>query len=216
MPEIAPRRIPTHQATAPVVIENAKGGSANDHITGNEVGNILTGNLGNDTVAGLGGDDTFVFNFDVGTQIQWFREGDSPAAQATQTAWDVYAAQLDGWHDALVTQYGLDLDTTDTLIVVGAGKNAGITFRYDNSFTLATSVHGDGSDLLTDFGQGNDHLQFNGMSEAEFVQLHASGLLSVTTDNTDTVISWGDGSITLAGQTLTFDSLLNGDYILFG
>ena len=123
---------------------------------------------------------------------------------------------MDAWHDALVALYGLDLDTTDTLNVVGAGKNDGITFRYDNSFTLATSVHGDGYDLLTDFGEGNDHLQFNGMSEAEFVQLHASGLLSVTTDKTGTMISWGDGSITLADRTLTFDSLLNSDYILFG
>src|SRR5262245_6022866 len=199
-----------------VIIENAKGGSGNDHITGNEVGNILVGNLGNDTEAGLGGDDTFVFNFDVGTQIQWFRDGDSPAAQAKETAWGAYALQLDGWHDALAAQYGLDLDTTDTLTVTGAGKNAGITFQFDNSFTLATSVHGDGYDILTDFGQGQDHLQFNGMTEGEFVQLHASGSLAVTDVNNDTVVSWGNGSITLAGQTLTFESLLNGDYIIFG
>jgi hypothetical protein len=148
--------------------------------------------------------------------VQWFRDGDSPAAQAKQTAWDAYAHQLDGWHDALVAQYGLDLDTTDTLIVAGAQKNAGITFQYDNSFTLANSVHGDGYDILTDFGQGHDHLQFNGMSEGEFVQLHESGSLAVTGVNTDTVISWGDGSITLVGQTFTFDSLLKGDYIIFG
>ena len=51
-----------------VVIENAKGGSGTDHITGNQVGNILVGGLGNDTETGLGGDDTFVFNFVVGTQ----------------------------------------------------------------------------------------------------------------------------------------------------
>ena len=79
----------------------------------------------------------------------------------------------------------------------------------------ALSVHGDGYDTLTDFGKGNDHLQFNGMSEDEFVQLHASGLLAVTA-NTDTVISWGDGAVTLVGQSLTFDSLLNGGYIVFG
>jgi hypothetical protein len=100
--------------------------------------------------------------------------------------------------------------------VTGAGKNAGITFQFDNSFTLATSVHGDGYDTLTDFGQGHDHLQFNGMTGGEFVQLHASGSLAVTDVNNDTVISWGNGSITLAGQTLTFDSLLTGDYIIFG
>jgi hypothetical protein len=197
-----------------VVIENAKGGSGADQITGNDVGNILVGGLGNDTETGLGGDDTFVFNFDVGTQTQWFREGDSPAGLARQHAWDLYDLQLEGWHDALVAQYGLDLDTADTLIVAGAGKNTGITFQFDNSFTLATSVHGDGYDTLSDFDQG-DHLQFDGMSKAEFTQLHASGSLDVTAVSEDTVISWGDGSITLQGQALTFDSLLNGDYIMF-
>ena len=54
------------------------------------------------------------------------------------------------------------------------------------------------------------------MSEDEFVQLHTSGLLAVTNNGSNTVIGWGDGSITLVGQALTFNSLLNGDYILFG
>ena len=197
-----------------VVIENAKGGSGNDHITGNEFANILTGGLGNDTEIGGGGDDTFVLNFDVATQTVSFRDGDSPAGYATQLAWHVYDLLLDGWHDALVAQYGLDLDTANTLIVVGAGKNAGSTFQFDNSFTLVTSVHGDGNDTLT-VDQG-DHLQFNGMSEDEFVQLHTSGLLAVTNNGSNTEISWGDGSITMVGLALTFDSLLNGDYIIFG
>ena len=65
------------------------------------------------------------------------------------------------------------------------------------------------------FDQG-DHLQFNSISEDEFVQLHTSGLLAVTNNGSNTVIGWGDGSITLVGLALTFDSLLNGDYILFG
>jgi Peptidase M10 serralysin C terminal len=195
-----------------VVIENAKGGSGNDHITGNEFANILTGGLGNDTEIGGGGDDTFVLNFDVGTQTVWFRDGASPVGYANQQAWHAYDLQLDGWHDALVAQYGLDLDTANSLIVAGAGQNAGSTFQFDNSFTLVTSVHGDGYDTLT-FDQG-DHLQFNGMSEDEFLQLHTSGLLAVTNNGSNTEISWGDGSITLPGQTLTFDSLLN-DYIIF-
>ena len=197
-----------------VVIENAKGGSGNDHITGNEFANILTGGLGNDTEIGGGGDDTFVLNFDVATQTVWFRDGDSPAGNANQQAWQVYDLQLDGWHDALVAQYGLDLDTANTLLVAGAGKNASSTFQFDNSFTLVTSVHGDGYDTLT-FDHG-DHLQFNSISEDEFVQLHTSGLLAVTNNGSNTVIGWGDGSITLVGLALTFDSLLNGDYILFG
>ena len=43
--------------------------SGNDNITGNEFANILTGGLGNDTEIGGGGDDTFVLNFDVATQM---------------------------------------------------------------------------------------------------------------------------------------------------
>jgi hypothetical protein len=198
-----------------VAIENAKGGSGNDHITGNELANVLIGGLGNDTETGGGNDDTFIFTFNVGTQTQWFREGDSPAGSANQHAWSVYDHQLDGWHDALVDLYGLDLETADTLIVAGTGKNTGSTFQFDNSFTLATSVQGEGYDTLMDFGEG-DHLRFDGMSENEFTQLHASGLLAVAAVSEDTVISWGNGSITLKDQTLTFDSLLTGDYIMFG
>jgi serralysin len=41
-----------------VVIENAIGGSGNDTLTGNAVGNFLAGVLGNDSVLGLEGDDT--------------------------------------------------------------------------------------------------------------------------------------------------------------
>jgi Ca2+-binding RTX toxin-like protein len=206
------------------VIENAITGDGNDVLTGNSASNKLYGARGNDTLNGsLGddllnggtGDDTFVFNFEVETQTQSFRKGNSPSGHANQSAWDRYELQLDGWYGALIAQYGVDLDTSDTLIVTGSGKNFGSTFRFDNTFSFATSVHGDGHDILTDFGQGNDHLQFNGMSEAEFVQLHASGLLTVTA-NTDTVISWGDGAVTLVGQSLTFDALLNDGHIIFG
>ena len=56
---------------------------------------------------------------------------------------------------------------------------------------------------------------FDGLSEDEFIQLHASGLLSVTTVSDATVIGWGDGSITLQQQALNFDSLLNSGYIEF-
>ncbi|HEV8679979.1 MAG TPA: M10 family metallopeptidase C-terminal domain-containing protein [Stellaceae bacterium] len=39
-------------------IENAKGGSGNDTITGNEANNVLYGNAGNDSIKGAGGADT--------------------------------------------------------------------------------------------------------------------------------------------------------------
>jgi Peptidase M10 serralysin C terminal/Matrixin len=198
-----------------VVIENAQGGAGNDLITGNEAANILTGGGGNDSETGGGGGDSFVFAFNVGTTVSLFRDGDSPSGHANQAAWTRYDQQLDAWHDALVSTYGVDLDTTDTLVVGGAGQNAGQTFHFDNSFTLATSVHGDGYDIVADLGAG-DHLRFDGMSAGEFIQLHASGLLSVSAVSDDTVISWGDGSITLQHQALTFDALLNGGFIQFG
>src|SRR5262245_5971824 len=44
------------------VIENAKGGSGADTITGNDIANVLRGNGGNDTVDGAGGDDTYVLS----------------------------------------------------------------------------------------------------------------------------------------------------------
>ena len=41
-----------------VTIENATGGSGDDTITGNQVGNVLQGGAGNDSLSGLGGSDT--------------------------------------------------------------------------------------------------------------------------------------------------------------
>ncbi|WP_134497553.1 M10 family metallopeptidase C-terminal domain-containing protein [Microvirga pakistanensis] len=44
------------------VIENATGGKGNDLIVGNAYANVIKGGLGNDTLKGLGGRDTFVFS----------------------------------------------------------------------------------------------------------------------------------------------------------
>jgi serralysin len=43
-----------------VVIENAVGGSGNDGLTGNAVGNLLDGGAGNDVISGLEGGDTLI------------------------------------------------------------------------------------------------------------------------------------------------------------
>lgn len=43
-----------------IVIENAVGGSGNDGLTGNAVGNLLDGGAGNDVISGLEGGDTLI------------------------------------------------------------------------------------------------------------------------------------------------------------
>ena len=45
-----------------VVIEDARGGSGADRITGNEVDNLLSGNGGNDVIDGGGGNDTALYS----------------------------------------------------------------------------------------------------------------------------------------------------------
>ncbi|MFZ2268248.1 MAG: M10 family metallopeptidase, partial [Azonexus sp.] len=45
-----------------VVIENATGGSGNDQLVGNDVGNVLNGGAGADTLIGGLGDDTYVID----------------------------------------------------------------------------------------------------------------------------------------------------------
>ena len=42
------------------LLENAYGGRGDDHITGNDVANLLVGNAGNDTLIGAAGDDTLI------------------------------------------------------------------------------------------------------------------------------------------------------------
>ncbi|MFK7753713.1 MAG: M10 family metallopeptidase [Sedimentitalea sp.] len=49
-----------YQSDLRSLIENAKGGSGNDLISGNEADNRLTGNAGNDRMNGLAGDDTLL------------------------------------------------------------------------------------------------------------------------------------------------------------
>ena len=41
-----------------VTFENARGGSGDDNITGNEISNLILGNRGNDTITGNGGNDS--------------------------------------------------------------------------------------------------------------------------------------------------------------
>ena len=52
--------IPVLSTAFDTIIENAKGGSGNDLIIGNEIVNTLSGGSGNDTIDGAGGDDTLV------------------------------------------------------------------------------------------------------------------------------------------------------------
>lgn len=60
-----------------VTIENAIGGSGDDKIIGNQVGNRLTGGLGNDSLRGNGGSDVFVFANDGSRDtIEDFAKGD--------------------------------------------------------------------------------------------------------------------------------------------
>ena len=202
-----------------VVIENAIGGASNDEITGNDFANLIDARLGDDTITGGGGED--IFQFDFRSNIPRYDQGESsafgaPTGSANVSAWGKYLAQVDKWHDNLSSEFGLDVDLSETSIV-GAGRNAGTVFQFDSSFTKAIGLQGEGYDLITDWQPGIDHLSFHGLTNPEFNQLLLAGLVSIDAngnvvggDQNDTVVAWSGGSITFQDVVLTPAEVLSG------
>ncbi|WP_270935789.1 M10 family metallopeptidase C-terminal domain-containing protein [Falsiroseomonas oryzae] len=209
-----------------VVIEDAIGSALADDITGNDAANRIAGEGGADTVTGGGGADRFAIDFDLDTATQWFRPnaagtgGITPNGNAAAPAWRNYVERLAEWRSAMEASYGSDADPTETVITVRDGRGSA-TIRYDNSYTRITSVEGEGDDLVTDWEDGTDHLEFTGMTRAGFLHLLSGGGLTVSADAdlaggaaADTRIAWAGGSVTLQDVQIGAASLASGG-ILF-
>ncbi len=111
--------------------ENVVGGSGNDQLTGNALGNLLDGGFGNDTLTGGLGDDTYRFGPAVTTEADLVME---TAGQGTDTI--SFAAVSDN-----VT---LLLNTT---LVQNVHLNRTLKLNFANTFENA--VGGSGNDSLT-------------------------------------------------------------------
>lgn len=118
------------------VIENAVGGSGADQLIGNDVGNILTGGLGNDALDGGSNVDTAVVS------------GNAADYTLTQTAtgvWEVVGA--DGTDTLTAIEY---LQFDDELLRLLPGTGVSVNFE-----TADTSVYQAAMEGIRDF-DGND------------------------------------------------------------
>lgn len=157
------------------------GGPGNDFILGGyptiqwsnpDGGDRIIGGMGDDTMVGAAGYDTFVFRFvvteqrdQVLTTLQ-FRDGTTPAEAANAAAWTNYLTKLEHWRAGLEALHGADLSNTE-----------------DESVTLATSPRKSAKDVMTG-AQAYDK-DYSYMADGSTVSL------AVTGEGHDTIGRWG-------------------------
>ena len=197
--------------------DTLNGGAGNDSIVGGVGDDLIVGGAGNDVLEGgsnsgqdIGaGVNTFVFNFTLQTiagSTVYFRpnedgtDGNTPNANANPQAWQNYMDQLAAWRAEMALLYGSDSDiATESTTLINKKVPVGPTYTYDNSYTTAgvTTITGsDGFDTVKDLGN-DDVVELHGLaglSKTEF-----AALFDVSNDGTNSILSWGGGSITLLG-----------------
>lgn len=167
-------------------IENAFGGSGNDSLTGNALGNILNSGAGNDIISGLEGSDTLQGNqgndnIGGGLGNDFIRGG--------QGADTIRGGQ---GSDTIYGDRGVDLLT-------GAAGNDLFVFDFPEAV----------NNVITDFTRGEDRLQF---TTSLFANTDAV-LAASRTSGADTIITFfSGGSITLQSisSPLTSSDILIG------
>ncbi|WP_242046789.1 Calx-beta domain-containing protein [Calothrix parietina] len=165
------------------VIENARGGSGNDRLTGNALNNNLTGGSGNDQLQGLAGDDTL-----------WGGLGDDILTGGTGK--DKYLFQGSGaFTSTLGVDYISNFEAGEDLIVLSKA-----------TFTAVTNSAGQ---ALSDFAVVTDD-EFVNASNARIVFSQGSGSLFYNQDGnllgTDKVFEFarlGNPDITLASSNFS-------------
>ena len=171
------------------VIENAIGGSGNDEITGNHVGNRLSGLAGNDQMVGALGNDTLLGgagndSLYGGAQHDYLAGGDDN---------DVLFGE--GGVDTLLGQGGNDRMSGGwfgDVLFGGAGND---TMRGDGG---NDSLYGGADDDLMYGGSGNDQM-FGGVSGADTLYGGAQHDYLAGGDGND--VLYGEGGVdTLHGQ----------------
>ena len=140
-----------------ISIENVTGSAFDDIIVGaNDESNVLSGGAGNDTLFGLGGDDTFLFDSEFGNDtIEDFSEGD---------LLDVSALGILDLSQLSVTQEGANtiiranidgqLDAENSIVLTGV--DAATIDAADFVFTLDDAGTGAVSSLVSFDGAGFD------------------------------------------------------------
>jgi serralysin len=184
------------------VFEEIVGGSGNDMLTGNVLGNTLMGGSGNDSLLGGSGDDTYVFATATTAESDTVTEAASAGIETLSFS-------------SLTTDVILSLETTDVQTV-----HANRTLKLSATDVLENIVGGSGNDALSGNSlantltgnAGNDTLTGNGGDDS---LVGGSGddtyvFGSAMTAEADTVTEAANaGTDTLSFSSLTTDVILS-------
>ncbi|RYF93857.1 MAG: hypothetical protein EON95_07450 [Caulobacteraceae bacterium] len=212
-----------------VVIENARGGAGNDLLIGSELGNVLEGLLGNDSLYGLGGDDLLAGaagddRLDGGDGFDTADYSDAAAGVTVRLAQATRQNTVGAGRDLLVSVEGVvGSDFNDTLsgdawsnrLQGGAGDDRldglGGVDVLEGGAGNDRLVGGDGDDYLSDVDSGADSL-YGGAGNDILTVLHAWSNAKVVVDGGD-----GDDSFALGapgGMTFAYGGAGNDSFLL--
>lgn len=163
---------------------------------------------GNNTLTGGYGNDIFKFriNFDIDsrevTDTFDLAVPTQTSGANTNGVWNSWLDALAAWRAEMSAAYGADANTTttSTSYTYGAKNKQAGSATYDNTFSWTEEVitTNTSTNLITDFGNGNDSIQLAGVTAAQFAEYG-----SLTEDgNGNTIIAIGTFSITVAGADM--------------
>lgn len=216
------------------VIENVKGGSGADTISGNSAANSLFGGAGNDSIAGLGGDN-YLRGEDGNDLIQGGEafddingnQGNDTASGGLGDDWVVGGKDndsLSGDSGADIVYGNLGNDTGDGGSgddIIRGGQGDDLLFGSAGNDWISgdrgndTLTGGAGADTFNTFGDaGTDRVLDFSRAEGDRVRLDPGSTYTVSQVGSDTVINvTGGAQLILVGVS---QSGLTGDWIFVG
>ena len=145
-----------------VVIENANGGSAADHILGNSSNNLIDGGGGGDRMEGRGGNDTYIID-SLADQVIEFSGGGTDMVKSW-ISWTL-------------------ANNIERLQLLGIGNNA-------NGNGLANQIYGNAGNNLIDGGGAADRMEGFAGNDTYIVDNTSDRTIEAAGGGTDTVKSW--------------------------
>ncbi len=161
------------------------GGTGNDLVYGGDGNDEITGGSGDDTVSGGAGNDTI--SGDAGNDDMFGGDGNDEMSGGSGND----TLQGGDGNDVMTGGDGNDAlkgDRGDDILTGGAGADF-FSFRAD-----------DGHDTITDFNPGQDSLNFQGATYDQ---------LSVSIQDGNTIIQYGNTVVTLEGVEMDKDAVWN-------
>ena len=171
--------------------DKLSGGNGNDDLSGGEGNDVLEGDAGNDTIDG-GNNNDRIYG---GTG-----DDDLSGGRGNDKMWgDAGADTLDGGHGNDVMNGGADND----VLTGGAGRDNMTGGTGADTFVFADGM---GKDVITDFEDGVDTLDFSAYGFTDISDL------SLETQGTDVLIT-ADAGDTVLLQNVDISELDNSDFI---